>query len=194
MNFSQMKELIIQVSIFIARKLWDGYSHLYVQGHDTSHGQDLGSAGSCFKKFTTMPYLFCNIFGKCQYASRNDYSYWLSTNLAVPMMPISASAVEPYIGRCVVCESPGPVIAVHSQSTSIPNCPTGWSSLWNGYSFLMVRFVVQEPFFLRCSFMAFTSLFLLYSPFIPYRYFMISNPFVFCHIQTTMSIYGKYSI
>ncbi|XP_048588873.1 collagen alpha-2(IV) chain-like [Nematostella vectensis] len=81
-------------------KLWDGYSLLYVQGHDVSHGQDLGQAGSCLKRFTTMPYLYCNIFGKCNYASRNDYSYWLSTDNQVPMMPIQASAVEPYISRC----------------------------------------------------------------------------------------------
>ncbi|EDO34169.1 predicted protein, partial [Nematostella vectensis] len=64
-------------------------------------------------------------------------SYWLSTDNQVPMMPIQASAVEPYISRCTVCESHGPVMAVHSQSTTLPTCPGGWSSLWSGYSFLM---------------------------------------------------------
>jgi hypothetical protein len=29
------------------------------------------------------------------------------------------------------------VMAVHSQSIQIPNCPPGWSSLWIGYSFAM---------------------------------------------------------
>ena len=111
---------------------------LYVQGHDTSHGQDLGSAGSCLKRFTTMPYLYCNIFGQCNFASRNDYSYWLSTDREIPMMPISADAVEPFIGRCVVCESPGPALAVHSQSTTLPPCPPDMTSVWQGYSFLMV--------------------------------------------------------
>lgn len=121
------------------REIWNGYSFLYVQGHDTSHGQDLGLAGSCLKRFTTMPYLYCNIFNKCNYASRNDYSYWLSTDRAVPMMPVDASAVEPFISRCAVCETRGPSIAVHSQTSRIPDCPAGWSSLWSGYSFLMVR-------------------------------------------------------
>lgn len=118
-------------------RLWTGYSLLYVQGHDNSHGQDLGASGSCMRRFTTMPYLFCNVNDQCHYASRNDYSYWLTTNISMPMMPVSASAVEPYVSRCAVCETPGPAIATHSQSTEIPNCPAGWQSIWTGYSFLM---------------------------------------------------------
>jgi hypothetical protein len=38
----------------------------------------------------------------------------------------------------VVCEVPANVIAVHSQSISIPDCPAGWTGLWIGYSFVMV--------------------------------------------------------
>lgn len=30
------------------------------------------------------------------------------------------------------------VIAVHSQTLAIPDCPDGWESLWIGYSFIMV--------------------------------------------------------
>lgn len=30
------------------------------------------------------------------------------------------------------------VMAVHSQTIQIPQCPAGWSSLWIGYSFVMV--------------------------------------------------------
>jgi len=37
-----------------------------------------------------------------------------------------------------VCEAPTKVIAVHSQSMAIPECPNGWSELWIGYSFIMV--------------------------------------------------------
>lgn len=32
------------------------------------------------------------------------------------------------------------VMAVHSQTIQIPQCPQGWSSLWIGYSFVMVSF------------------------------------------------------
>lgn len=42
------------------------------------------------------------------------------------------------LSRCTVCEAPTRVIAVHSQSMSIPDCPGGWESLWVGYSFIMV--------------------------------------------------------
>jgi len=37
----------------------------------------------------------------------------------------------------VVCEAPANVIAVHSQSVVVPDCPRGWRGLWIGYSFVM---------------------------------------------------------
>lgn len=119
-------------------KMWDGYSFLYIQGNERAHGQDLGQAGSCIRRFSTMPFLFCNIQNVCNLASRNDYSYWLATPKSIPMMPISEAAVEEHIGRCSVCEAPAHVIAVHSQSIFQPDCPQGWDALYTGYSLLMV--------------------------------------------------------
>ncbi|PBC31923.1 Tyrosine aminotransferase [Apis cerana cerana] len=52
-------------------------------------------------------------------------------------MPVQESEIEQYISRCVVCEVPANVLAVHSQSLNIPDCPQGWTGLWIGYSFLM---------------------------------------------------------
>uniref|UniRef100_A0A8C6JWI0 Uncharacterized protein n=1 Tax=Melopsittacus undulatus TaxID=13146 RepID=A0A8C6JWI0_MELUD len=120
-------------------KLYVGYSLLFVQGNERAHGQDLGTAGSCLQRFTTMPFLFCNTNDVCSFASRNDYSYWLSTAtvMAVDMAPISGRALEPHISRCVVCEGAAMVIAVHSQTTVVPACPEGWVSLWKGFSFVM---------------------------------------------------------
>jgi len=91
------------------------------------------------RKFSTMPYLFCNINNQCEYAQRNDYSYWLSTPEPMPMMmtPIRGEDIRPYISRCTVCETETLVIAVHSQSMDVPECPGDWESLWIGYSFLM---------------------------------------------------------
>jgi len=66
-----------------------------------------------------------------------DKSYWLATGEALPMMPVNEGEIQPFISRCSVCEAPSNVLAVHSQSIQIPNCPTGWSSLWIGYSFAM---------------------------------------------------------
>uniref|UniRef100_A0A8C7ECZ5 Collagen type IV alpha 1 chain n=1 Tax=Nothoprocta perdicaria TaxID=30464 RepID=A0A8C7ECZ5_NOTPE len=121
------------------RLIYHGYSLLYVQGNERAHGQDLGTAGSCLRKFSTMPFLFCNINNVCNFASRNDYSYWLSTPEPMPMSmaPITGDNIRPFISRCAVCEAPAMVIAVHSQTIQIPQCPEGWSSLWIGYSFVM---------------------------------------------------------
>ncbi|KAI6078684.1 Collagen alpha-2(IV) chain [Aix galericulata] len=124
-------------------KLWSGYSLLYFEGQEKAHNQDLGLAGSCLARFSTMPFLYCNPGDICYYANRNDKSYWLSTTAPLPMMPVAEEEIRPYISRCSVCEAPAVAIAVHSQEASIPRCPEGWRSLWIGYSFLMV-FVLQR--------------------------------------------------
>lgn len=127
----------------------------------------LGTAGSCLRKFSPMPFLFCNINNVCNFASRNDYSYWLTSPEPMPMSmaPITGQNIKPFISRCLtisvhtilrrkggctwdnlfvcvcrcaVCEAPAMVIAVHSQTIMIPPCPYGWDSLWIGYSFVMV--------------------------------------------------------
>ena len=85
-----------------------------------------------------MPFLFCDVNQVCNYASRNDKSYWLTTQQPNPMMPVSGSEIQGYISRCTVCEAPSNVIAVHSQSMDEPECPGGWNTLWLGYSFAMV--------------------------------------------------------
>lgn len=118
-------------------KLWDGYSLLYLEGQEKAHNQDLGLAGSCLPRFSTMPFLYCNPGDICYYASRNDKSYWLSTTAPLPMMPVEEGEIKPYISRCSVCEAPSVAIAVHSQDITIPQCPAGWRSLWIGYSYLM---------------------------------------------------------
>lgn len=85
-----------------------------------------------------MPFLFCGTDSVCNYASRNDKSYWLSTNAQMPMMPVGETDIVQYISRCAVCDAPSNVMAVHSQTLEIPDCPIGWSGLWIGYSFVMV--------------------------------------------------------
>lgn len=100
----------------------------------------VGWAGSCIKRFSTMPFLFCDFNDVCNYASRNDKSYWLSTNAPMPMMPVGQNEIPPYISRCAVCDSSTNVIAVHSQTLNLPDCPQGWEGLWIGYSFAMVCF------------------------------------------------------
>uniref|UniRef100_A0A3B3TQ42 Collagen IV NC1 domain-containing protein n=1 Tax=Poecilia latipinna TaxID=48699 RepID=A0A3B3TQ42_9TELE len=119
--------------------IYDGYSLLYVQGNERAHGQDLGTAGSCLRRFSPMPFMFCNINNVCNFAARNDYSYWLSTLEPMPMSmeAVTGESIKPYISRCAVCEAPAMVIAIHSQTIQIPSCPANWRSLWIGYSFMM---------------------------------------------------------
>lgn len=119
--------------------LYSGFSLLFIQGNEQAYGQDLGTLGSCLQRFTTMPFLFCNINEVCNFASRNDYSYWLSTPAPMPMdmAPVTGRALQPYISRCTVCEGPAIAIAIHSQTTDIPACPHDWISLWTGFSFIM---------------------------------------------------------
>ncbi|CAM9114362.1 unnamed protein product, partial [Lampetra fluviatilis] len=95
--------------------------------------------GSCLPRFSTMPFMFCDVSSVCNFASRNDYSYWLSTAEPMPasMSPVSGPQIQPFISRCAACEAPGLVIAVHSQSVRLPSCPGGWDTLWLGYSFVM---------------------------------------------------------
>lgn len=67
--------------------------------------------------------------------------------------------------RCVVCEAPSNVIAVHSQSLDIPSCPSGWSGMWIGYSFVMVciRFLSSWCQNIFYSLLLFTFFFFNYS-------------------------------
>ncbi|XP_078266274.1 uncharacterized protein LOC144599358 [Rhinoraja longicauda] len=120
------------------QSLWEGYSLLYLEGQGKSHSQDLGLAGSCLPMFSTVPFAYCSIDEVCHYATRNDKSYWLSTTAPLPMMPLADGEVEPHISRCSVCEAHSVAVAVHSQDQAIPPCPSGWISLWIGYSFLML--------------------------------------------------------
>jgi len=124
---------------FGMRTMWDGYSFLFMQGNELPHGQDLGTAGSCLRRFSPMPFMYCNTDNNCRVASRNDYSYWLTTPKDMPESKeaLSGTEIEPYISRCKVCEAPSVAIAVHSQAETIPDCPQGWTSLWIGYSFVM---------------------------------------------------------
>lgn len=83
------------------QKLWEGYSLASVIGASRAVGQDLGLAGSCLLRFSTMPYMFCDLNNNCNYAQNNDDSLWLSTPEPMPMAmtPIPAAEVQNYISR-----------------------------------------------------------------------------------------------
>ncbi|KAG5675946.1 hypothetical protein PVAND_005803 [Polypedilum vanderplanki] len=119
--------------------LWEGYSFVSIIGSGRSVGQDLGTSGSCLRQFSTMPFMFCNLNNVCSYAENNDDSIWLTTGEPMPMSmtPIPAREMEKYVSRCAVCETTTRLIALHSQSMEIPDCPQGWEEAWIGYSYYM---------------------------------------------------------
>lgn len=81
--------------------------------------------------------MFCENTDACNYAARNDRSYWLNTMLPFNPRPFSGLEIEKHVSRCSVCEVPNYTFAIHSQSREIPRCPTGYTSLWQGYSWVM---------------------------------------------------------
>uniref|UniRef100_A0A452U0P6 Collagen IV NC1 domain-containing protein n=1 Tax=Ursus maritimus TaxID=29073 RepID=A0A452U0P6_URSMA len=119
-------------------QLWVGYSLLFVEGQEKAHNQDLGFAGSCLPRFSTMPFIYCNIDEVCHYAGRNDKSYWLSTTAPIPMMPVGqaqgpTSAAVPCVRRP---RRPLPCTARTSPSRSAPwagaASGSGTPSSWKG--------------------------------------------------------------
>lgn len=84
-------------------KMWDGYSLAGTIGGSRVVGQDLGLAGSCMRKFTTMPFMFCELNNVCNYAQNNDDSLWLSTDepMNSMMTPIWEKDIIKYISRFV---------------------------------------------------------------------------------------------
>ncbi|XP_019628580.1 PREDICTED: collagen alpha-4(IV) chain-like [Branchiostoma belcheri] len=125
--------------------MWQGYSLLHGEGNERAHGQDLGAAGSCLQRFAPMPFMFCDINFHCHYATRDDKTYWLSTvtnEQDIPDSTVNGAAILPFISRCIVCEVPSTVMAFHSQSAQVPDCPAptpehSWFSIWEGFSFFM---------------------------------------------------------
>lgn len=101
-----------------------GYS--FLQTSDSSFGvatQDLGSMGSCLSQFST---LLC--------ADTSCISYWLASNTS----GVELSDTSRAISRCSVCLLTANILTLHSLKHELPECPIGWNTLWNGYSFISV--------------------------------------------------------
>lgn len=119
-------------------KLWDGYSYMGSSGSPGfSIGQDLGTSGSCMRNFLeTSPFIECWGYS-CAINTGEDQSMWLSAGLTSDQGGITnLNTCRAKVSRCSVCEKATTVVVEHSQSTSTPSCPSGYSSLWTGYSFL----------------------------------------------------------
>ena len=123
-------------------KLYEGYSLVYFESQGFALPQDLGSVGSCMETFQVMPFLQCGRRNMCQHGQRTDKSFWLTTNDeddVKAMTPLKTEEdILPYISRCSVCSGSQYIMARHSYSNELPDCPSNWESLWEGYSYVMV--------------------------------------------------------
>jgi integrin beta 8 len=113
--------------------LYTGYSFIFAHGFGFSQGQDLGQSGSCLREFTGIPFVTCSS-GFCDSYLRDGHSYWLAVQGV--NQPQSNNNVD-LISRCNVCEGKATVITVHSQTLSLPNCPSKYSSIWHGFSYFL---------------------------------------------------------
>lgn len=68
--------------------------------------------------------------GNLFFTTDQDYIF---INFAISMIQLIF-----FLFSCAVCEAPSRLVALHSQSSDIPDCPESWELLWTGYSFLMV--------------------------------------------------------
>lgn len=118
-------------------KLWEGYSLMKLETNEQSTNFDLGSSGSCVKTFMPSVSATCDIEGQCTTGQRNDRSFWLLANGTVGTEAVTQELAKNLVSRCVACDVPSAVVAVHSQSTEVPKCPDGWDDLWFGYSYLV---------------------------------------------------------
>lgn len=118
-------------------KLWEGFSLMRIETNGISSNFDLGSSGSCVRSFMPSVSATCDIEGQCKSGQRNDRTYWLLANGTVGSEPMTQEVARGIVSRCVVCDVPSAIVAIHSQSIEIPKCPAGWDDMWFGYSYLV---------------------------------------------------------
>lgn len=94
--------------------LWDGYS--VAQNNFGFTGMpNVVRSGSCLRQFTKLTW----------------FSWLAKQNTNQEKVEYSVEDVS----RCSVCEVSGSILTLHSQTTSVPECPETWSNLWAGYSY-----------------------------------------------------------
>lgn len=119
--------------------LWTGYSFVTMTGGggNATAPQDLGKPGACWREFKPLGFIECR-YDVCDYYTGGDYTFWLvNSSMTVNTGGTPAATARSWVSRCRVCEAQRTVLAVHSQTTTVPGCPgPEWTQLWSGYSFL----------------------------------------------------------
>lgn len=114
-------------------ELYTGYSFVFLYSYTFSGGVDLGGTGSCLARFDPLPFVSCTL-EICDSDDRTGYSYWLGNQNTQ-----KSSDPKQLVSRCTVCKGRASLLTMHSQTTSVPDCPDTYASLWEGYSYVMNR-------------------------------------------------------
>lgn len=132
--------------------LWTGFSFMGVASDDDWNGTiDMGSSGSCMEEFKPIPFIECsNGASDCDYVTGHDFALWLRTYgppggmSSTPSIPSGTWSTMPdmlaRVSRCSVCGKSTSLLVRHKTTGGEPAtsavCPSGWSSLWEGYSYI----------------------------------------------------------
>lgn len=123
------------------KSLWTGYSLVMLEGNGYSLAQELGSAGSCLEVFQTVPMMQCSGGQVCNHGVRTDKAFYLA-NEQNPDFTIKPESnlddLIGYVSRCSVCGGSSKILARHSFTSDVPECPEGFHEIWEGFSYLMV--------------------------------------------------------
>merc|ERR1712071_77746 len=123
------------------KSLWTGFSLVMLEGNGYSLAQELGSAGSCLEEFQPVPMMQCSGGKVCSHGVRTDKAFYLA-NEQNPDFAIKPESnlddLIGYVSRCSVCGGSSKILARHSFTSDVPECPEGFHEIWEGYSYLMV--------------------------------------------------------
>ena len=101
------------------RTLWSGHTLV-----DTENWRE----HSCLRQFAPKGRMEVS-GGSVRYSS----TQWLAKERG-DGVEVDLEEAEELLAWCSVCEVEGGTVTVHSQTTSLPECPEDWASLWTGYS------------------------------------------------------------
>lgn len=120
-----------------AQFLWEGFSLAY---NSPRVEQALVNPGSCMRRFYLLKTL------EDFRGPAGAYSNWNGAEDVVGSLERGEEVrdmakVRKVVARCSVCETERSVLTVHSGSTHVPECPSGWGSWWTGFSYLSATVV-----------------------------------------------------
>jgi integrin beta 8 len=77
----------------------------------------------------------------CNHGVRTDKAFYLANEPNPDFTVKPESNLDDLVGfvsRCSVCGGPSKIIARHSFTSEVPDCPEGFHEIWEGFSYLMV--------------------------------------------------------